>query len=190
MRVPTSFDREVCGNNRAGCAAALISTLAVAACDTVPEDVDWPYYLGDGSTQHSTLDQITPANVHRLETAWTYRAGGTDPNNYSQMQTSPIVVGGILYGASPHLHHFALDAATGGELWRFDPFQNGATATGGDFVRGVTYWDDGAQGRIFLTAGASLFALNARSGNPISDFGHDGRVDLKADLGRDVSDLY
>ena len=190
MRVPGSFEHGMCGSQRASYAAALISALAVAACDTEREDVDWPYYLGDGSSQHSTLDQITPANVHRLETAWTYYAGGADPNGYSQMQTSPIVVGGILYGASPHLHHFALDAATGRELWRFDPFQNGATASGGDFARGVTYWDDGADGRIFLTAEASLFALNAQSGSPISEFGHDGRVDLKADLGRDVSDLY
>ena len=190
MRVPESFEQGLCGSRRARNAAALISVLAVAACDAVPEDVDWPYYLGDGSSQHSTLDQITPANVHRLETAWVYHAGGTDPNDWSQMQTSPIVVGGILYGASPQLHHFALDAATGRELWRFDPFQNGATATGGDFARGVTYWDDGADGRIFLTAGASLFALNARSGSPIGEFGHDGRVDLKAGLGRDVSDLY
>lgn len=164
MRVPGLLEHGMSTSQRASYAAALICALAVAACDTVPEDVDWPTYLGDGSSQHSTLDQITPANAHRLETAWIYHAGGTDPNNYSQMQTSPIVVGGILYGASPQLQHFALDAATGNELWRFDPFQNGATATGGDFARGVTHWDDGADGRIFLTAGASLFAVNARSG--------------------------
>ena len=100
------------------------------------------------------------------------------------------MVGGILYGASPHLHHFALNAATGEELWRFDPFQHGATATGGDFARGLTYWDDGADGRVFLTAGSSLFALNAHSGSPVSDFGRDGRVDLKAGLGRDLTGLY
>ena len=80
MRVPGSFEHGMCGSQRARYAAALISALAVAACDTVGGDVDWPYYLGDGSSQHSTLDQITPANVHRLETAWTYYAGGADPN--------------------------------------------------------------------------------------------------------------
>ena len=74
--MPGPYEHGMCGSQRAGYAAALISALAVAACDAGPEDVDWPYYLGDGSSQHSILDQITPANVHRLETAWTYRAGG------------------------------------------------------------------------------------------------------------------
>ena len=88
-----------------GAALAFVLSTAPVSGQT-PTDVDWPYYLGDGSSQYSTLDQVTPGNVHRLEVAWTHRSGGADPNGRSQIQTSPIVVGGILYGASPELQHW------------------------------------------------------------------------------------
>ena len=172
-----------------GAALAFVLSTAPASGQT-PTDVDWPYYLGDGSSQYSTLDQITPDNVHRLEVAWIYRSGGADPDGRSQIQTSPIVVDGILYGASPELHVFALDAATGEERWRFDPFAQGAVVTRGGVSRGVTYWDDGDDGRIFLTAGSKLFAVNALSGAPISSFGREGQVELKEGLGREVTDLF
>ena len=172
-----------------GAALAFVLSTAPASGQT-PADVDWPYYLGDGSSQYSTLDQITPDNVDRLEVAWIYRSGGADPDGRSQIQTSPIVVDGILYGASPELHVFALDAATGEERWRFDPFARGAVVTRGGVSRGVTYWDDGDHGRIFLTAGSKLFAVNALSGAPISGFGREGQVELKEGLGREVTDLF
>ena len=172
-------------------AAALAFVLStVPMSGQAPTDVDWPYYLGDGSSQYSTLDQITPENVDRLEVAWTYRSGGADPDDRSQIQTSPIVVDGILYGASPELHVFALDAATGKERWRFNPFTQGAVVTRGGVSRGVTYWDDGDDGRIFLTAGSKLFAVNALSGSLLPSFGREGQVELKEGLGRDVADLF
>ena len=93
-----------------------------------PGDVDWPVYLGAGSSQHSRLTQITRDNVGRLEVAWTYNAGDADTEtNRTQMQTSPIVVEGVLYGVSPVTKIFALDAATGERRWEFDPFAHGAT---------------------------------------------------------------
>ena len=79
--------------------------------------VNWSVYLGDKASSHySTLNQITPENVTKLEVAWTYRAGGTDPNNCSQIQCNPPVIDGVLYGTTPDLQLFAL-AADSGKEW-------------------------------------------------------------------------
>ena len=86
--------------------------------------VDWPVYGGNtDNTHYTTLGQITPANVSRLKVAWTYQTG--DEFKGSEMQANPIVIDGVLYATTPKLQVFALNAATGKELWRFDP-NNGA----------------------------------------------------------------
>src|SRR5687767_2640719 len=80
--------------------------------------VDWPVYGGNtDNTHYSTLSQITPANVSRLQVAWTYKTGDEFPG--SEMQANPIVIDGVLYATSPKMRVFALDAATGHELWSF-----------------------------------------------------------------------
>ena len=156
-------------------------------------DVDWPAHGGNaGHTQFSPLAQITAANVGRLQVAWTYRTGDARPDR-SQIQCNPIIVRGTLYATSPQLKVFALDAATGRQRWVFDPFAEGreqASALGVN--RGVVYWEEpgGANARILVTAGQSLFALDAQTGRPISTFGQDGSVDLREGLGRDPSTLY
>src|SRR5699024_10472461 len=90
--------------------------------------------------------------------------GGLPEGTYSTMETNPIVVDGILYGASPQLKVFALDAATGEERWTFDPFKN---ERGRGYLRAVTYWEDEEEQRILFSAGHYLFALNAKTGRPI-----------------------
>ena len=85
---------------------------------------NWAHYLGDpGTNQYSPLAQIDKTNVARLRPVWTYDAGDADTiQNRTQIQCNPLVVDGVLYGSSPQLKFFALDAATGRERWRFDPF--------------------------------------------------------------------
>src|ERR671911_1036808 len=104
--------------------------LAGAACrssDRAPSSVDWPTHGGDpGHRQFSTLNQINTENVGTLKVAWTYRTRDANPENRSQIQCNPIVVHGVLYGTSAALKTFALDAATGRELWVFDPVAGGA----------------------------------------------------------------
>jgi quinoprotein glucose dehydrogenase len=56
--------------------------------------------------------------------------------------------------------------------------------------RGVTYWEDGNDRRVFFGAGSFLFAIDANSGIPIPSFGDSGMIDLHDGLGRDVHDLY
>jgi quinoprotein glucose dehydrogenase len=152
-------------------------------------DANWGTYLGDQASSHySRLKQLTPRNVAKLEVAWTYRAGGADKNNRSQIQCNPLVVDGVLYGTTPDLQLFALNAATGRELWRFDPASvPGVTKAGVN--RGLVFWADGADRRVLYANDHFLHALDAVTGQRIASFGEAGSVDLKRDLGRDVGGL-
>ncbi|WP_064197089.1 MULTISPECIES: PQQ-binding-like beta-propeller repeat protein [Emticicia] len=138
------------------------------------EHGDWPEYLGGADRNHySKLTQITPENVNQLKIAWTY----TTPDS-GQMQVNPIIVDGILYGVTASVQAFALDAATGKEIWRFgDPLKNWASSS-----RGVSYWSNGIEKRILYTVGPNLWALDAKNGKPIKSFGNEGKVDLHTGL--------
>ncbi|WP_109677132.1 outer membrane protein assembly factor BamB family protein [Dyadobacter jejuensis] len=148
---------------------------------------DWPEYNGNGSRNHySALDQINKGNVTTLKVAWTYRSGGADTTlNRSQMQCNPIIIDGVLYGVSANTQAFALDAATGESLWKTALKDNGGTTS-----RGVTYWAEGNDKRIFFGAGKYIYALNATTGKPIPDFGENGRINLKIGLDRPGADDY
>ena len=139
--------------------SALILCILAVSCS---RDVyrGWPEYLGGPDRNHySTLSQITPENVHQLEIAWTYSM----PDS-GQVQTNPVMVDGILYGITPSVQVFALNAATGEEIWRFgDPLIESHN-TG----RGVAYWTDGREKRIFHTIGPRLYAIDALKGTPVS----------------------
>jgi quinoprotein glucose dehydrogenase len=150
---------------------------------------EWPVYFGDKHNSHySILDQINASNVQELNVAWEYKTGDGDTLGRTQIQCNPIIVDGILYGSSPKLKVFALDAATGKELWRFDPAV--ATSFSLNVNRGVTYWEDGDDKRILFTAGPYLFALNAQTGYPVQSFGKFGKASLKSTLGEWAQELY
>jgi quinoprotein glucose dehydrogenase len=152
---------------------------------------DWPVYLGDKSSSHySQLTQITDGNVRRLEVAWVYHCGDARADNLSQIQCNPLIIDGVLYGTTPQVKLVALDAATGQERWRFDPFEGGSNPTPLGVNRGVVYWAEGADRRILFSADHYLFAVDAQKGKPIQSFGTNGRVDIKEGLGRDVSKLF
>lgn len=172
---------------RSGCIQWLSLLLTVSACSAA--DVNWGVYLGDKSSSHySTLRQITPSNVGKLTEAWTFKAGGADPNHRSQIQCNPLIIDGVLYGTTPDLQAFAINAASGREIWRFNPVSiKGYTKAGVN--RGLVYWRDGGDARIYYANDSFLHALNARTGERIPDFGNGGSISLKNDLGRDVSNL-
>jgi len=140
------------------------------------DDVSWPVNGGVDNIRYSPLDQITRDNVSKLKVAWTYDSH--DAFKGSEMQSNPIVVGGVLYATTPTLKVVALDAATGREIWKFDP--SGGSASGARFRhRGVTVHAD----RVFVTYRNWLYALDRKSGQPIPGFGAAGRVDLREGLG-------
>ncbi|WP_337041040.1 outer membrane protein assembly factor BamB family protein [Emticicia sp. 17c] len=135
---------------------------------------EWKEYLGGPDRNHySTLDQITPSNVKNLQVAWTY----STPDS-GQMQVNPIIVDGILYGVTSSVQAFALDAATGKEIWRFGEKEKSFASTS----RGVAYWTDGTDKRILHTIGSYLYAIDAITGKPVTTFGDNGKVDLHTGL--------
>ncbi|MDH3648685.1 MAG: PQQ-binding-like beta-propeller repeat protein [Saprospiraceae bacterium] len=154
-------------------------------------DSNWPHYQGDpGSSQYSQLNQITADNVTNLQVAWIYKSGDVDTSDRSQIQCNPIIVDGTLYGTSPVLKLFALDAATGEEKWIFNPFEEQYEIFGMGVNRGLAYWTDGTDRRILFSAGSFLHAVNADDGTQIRSFGDDGRVDLHDGLGKDARDFF
>lgn len=157
---------------------ALIAAPALAQRRSPQRNVDWPVYGGDDAhTHYTTLSQISPANVARLKVAWTYETHDEWPG--SEMQANPVVVDGVLYATTPKVQVFALDAATGKELWRFDP-QYGAPPTSRLRHRGVVVTGD----RVLFNYRNRLYALDRKTGKPIRTFGDTGWVDLRQGLGR------
>jgi quinoprotein glucose dehydrogenase len=175
----------------------LTASLGFPACPrpeagaTLSPEREWRVHGGDpGHTQHSPLAEIHTGNVASLRVAWTYRTGDARGDGRSQIQCNPIVVDGVLYGTSAGLKAFALDAATGRELWRFDPFADSAEESALGVNRGVVHWRDGGDRRILYSAGHYLFALDAATGRLVPGFGKDGRADLREGLGREPSSLF
>ena len=170
-------------------ALALVVTGARSRSPQRVDDVDWTVTGGEpGNSRYSPLAQIDRSNVRQLRVTWIHRTGDASAEGRTQIQATPIVVHGTLYSTSPTLQVFALHAGTGQELWRFDPWVGRRPES--HVNRGVAYWEAGNDRRIFVSAGARLFALDAATGRPIPAFGNDGWIDLAAGLGRDVSGTY
>ncbi len=167
--------------------SASLAVLCGFMVSTHSSDENWPEYNGNGARSHySALGQITKENVAQLKVAWTYASGGADTaRNRTQMQCNPIVIDGILYGVSAGIQAFALNAATGNEIWKTNLKDNAGTLS-----RGVTHWSDGRDKRIFFGAGRYIYALNATDGSLISTFGENGRIDLRKGLERPGADDY
>ncbi len=142
---------------------------------------EWHVYSGNpAGTKFSPLSQIDRTNVRQLRPAWIYRC---DDARLNTIECNPLIVRGTMYLTTPGLRLIALDAARGTEKWRFDPWGGRG---GGGVNRGVTYWTDGVEERIFFPAGTFLNAVDARTGQPIPSFGMGGKIDLREGLDRDV----
>src|SRR6187402_3454759 len=126
-----------------------LSLLAFGVCASVSAQ-QWPHYAGDQAASHySPLDQITAANVGKLEIAWEWKPNekvlseyGTRPGAF---QNTPLMIDGVLYVSTPYNQVAALDAVSGKELWRFDPraYEDGQPPNGQGFAhRGVVAWRD------------------------------------------------
>ena len=122
------------------------------------EPQNWLTYWGNYQGQHFTaLHQITPANISQLQARWAVQMPGS-----SVLESTPLVVDGIMYTSGPPGQMFAIDARTGLQIWKFErrqkvvspyqinPFNRGAAVLGS---------------RVFFgTLDAALVALDARTG--------------------------
>src|SRR3984957_3469369 len=162
--------------------------LALGQTSPASIDREWRSYGHDpGGMRFSPLKQISRANVHQLERAWTYHPGENDWSSIkgakiAAFESTPLMANGVLYFTTPASRVIALDGETGKEVWAFDPFPSGDSRHTLQ-NRGVAYWEgnSGADRRIFYSSlDGRLFALDAQTGKPCLGFGDNGAVNLRA----------
>lgn len=149
---------------------------------------------GRENLKYSSLQQIDTNNYDRLAIAWVYHSENNDSTKFGPMECNPIIVENIMYGVSPKLKLFAVDATTGKALWTFDPADSVANKTwhrsSVNMNRGVAYWANGNDKRIIYTVGPIVFCVDANTGKLIPSFGTDGGINLVNGLDRDPSKLF
>ena len=167
----------------------VLSVVSVHAQEA--DDIEWTTYGGDlASTRYSPADQINADNFNDLEVAWRLKTDNFGPAPEYNFQSTPLMVGGVLYTtAGLRRAVVAADARTGELLWmhRLDEGERGANAPRRRSGRGLAYRDDGGSGQIFyVTPGYRLIGLDAATGRRLSGFGTDGLVDLKQNMDQDI----
>jgi quinoprotein glucose dehydrogenase len=161
---------------------ALLARLSgVAAPPPHAPATEWRAYGYDAlGSRFSPLTDIHRENVGALTVAWTYRTGEPLPSiRRRSLETTPIVVNGVMYLATPLGKVIALDPVTGRQKWAFDA-RVPVEARFGDFAsRGVSHWQDRI---LYATVDARLVALDTANGRPITSFGSAGVVNLRHGL--------
>ncbi|MGB5344577.1 MAG: pyrroloquinoline quinone-dependent dehydrogenase [Woeseia sp.] len=173
--------------------------LAIALCTSTLADEGWPHFGGgQHGQQFSSLTQIDKANVGQLEEAWRFRTGEPAAGFQDKFafQANPILAEGRLYLPSGNAVVFALNPATGQQIWRYDPQLARDKWYDESGNRGVSSWidpqaaaDSICRHRIFVgTLDARLIALDGTTGKPCPDFGDDGTVRLDVGVGASPDD--
>ncbi|NOT27797.1 MAG: pyrroloquinoline quinone-dependent dehydrogenase [Acidobacteria bacterium] len=155
---------------------------------TGTENGEWRTYGGDlASTRYSPLAQINKDNFSRLEVAWRFKTDSLGPRPEYNLQSTPLMVGGVLYSTGGTRRAVvALDAMTGEQLWMHslnEGAERSEAAPRQLSGRGLSYWSEGREARIiYVTPGYQMVALDARTGVRVPGFGKNGIVDLKQDF--------
>jgi len=150
------------------------------------KETEWPTYAADlAGTRYRPFDQINPSNFNDLEVAWRLKTDNFGNRPEYKLEGTPLMVNGVLYiTAGSRRAAIAIDAATGELLWLHGEHEGkrGAAAPRQLSGRGLAYWSDGKEERIFyFTPGYRLVCLDAKTGARVPSFGKDGIVDLKLD---------
>jgi glucose dehydrogenase len=189
------------GRARTWCAAfVLTGAIAAAWTSTIAREQsgtargEWTTYGGDlGHTRYGPLDQITAANFNSLDIAWRFKTDSLGPQLEFQFESTPLMVGGIVYStAGSRRAVVALDAETGELLWMHSEQEGerGEVAPRRLSGRGLSYWSDGKEARIvYVTPGYRMIALEAKTGERVREFGSGGVVDLKQGMDQTIDPL-
>lgn len=165
---------------------------------------EWVAYGGTTNGQRfSSLDQINPGTIKKLSVAWEYHTGdlrdpAKDAGEYT-FEATPLKVNNRVYVCTAHNEVHALNPETGKLDWKYAPEKDRSYLQQHQTCRGVSYYSPAASGTaaaaatgtpaqcakriITATADARLVALDADTGKLCSDFGQNGVVDLKANMG-------
>jgi glucose dehydrogenase len=142
------------------CAIALLCC-AFGIDPLFAQEVDWAYYGNDVSnSRFQNIDQISTSNISQLKPAWIFHIG---VGMNAGMEMTPIVVDGVMYITASDSEVFALNPATGKQIWRYQPSDMPPLSTLANTInnRGVAY----GQGLIFdARLDAKLVALDAKTG--------------------------
>ena len=146
-------------------AAATVAAQQPVSTDRIlnaeKEPHNWLTYSGSYKSQrHTTLTQITPANVKDLQLQWVFQVRSLGASD--KFEATPLVVDGVLYTVSPPNDVVALDAVTGRQFWRYN-HANAQTARVccGRVNRGLAILGN----RLFMgTIDGRVLALNAKTG--------------------------
>src|SRR5438309_8097881 len=148
-----------------GTLATLVPTVASAQAPgagplMTPDPNDWPMYHRSYTVhRYSPLAQITRDNVRRLQVAWVHQPGRIEQGFLG----TPIAVDGVGYSSAAYNRVFALDGASGKELWHYYPKLDPVVSTlfFQPYNRGVAF----GHGKIFMgTLDGRVIALDARTG--------------------------
>jgi quinoprotein glucose dehydrogenase len=179
-----------------GCLGALVflSMTTGAAAQQGAQDGEWRHYGGDeANTRYSPLDQINADNFNELELVWRMKTDNFGPTPEFNFQSTPLMVGGVVYSTvGTRRSVVAVDAGTGEYLWmhRLDEGPRAEEAPRRLSGRGLAYRDDGANGQIiYVTPGYRMIALDAATGQRISSFGTNGIVDLMLNMDQEIDPL-
>jgi quinoprotein glucose dehydrogenase len=149
---------------------------------------EWHNYNRDlPSSRYSPLSQIDRTNVGKLALEFQWRPdSGVAPREFKN-ESTPLMIHGMLYFSTAlNRDVVAADAQTGRQKWRWhqDEDDRASIAPRRGSGRGVSYWTDGKEERIFVvTPGYRLIALDAKTGAMIESFGTHGALDLKMQIG-------
>src|SRR5262249_46120260 len=182
------------------CLAYLILAAASARAQQGTKDGEWRFYGGgNGGTKYAPLDLINKDNVKNLKVAWRWASADNailfrNPLKFADLvpfvyEATPLFVNGTLYTSTSYAQVAALDPTTGKAKWVYDPesYKDGRPTNLGFVHRGVAYWSDDKDERIFVATGNSyLIAVGAKTGKPCAEFGEKGRIDLTKGLSRPV----
>ncbi|GGE50712.1 membrane protein [Agaricicola taiwanensis] len=173
----------------------------VPVSDPMPDvGADWPAYGGTHhATRYSPLSRITKENVGSLERVWQFRTGDM-PNGDEQFsnQNTPLKIGNRLFVCSALGKIIALDAATGRQVWTYDPEVSREAIPYNATCRGLAYYESPTlpQGElcarriIGATLDARLIAVDLSNGQPCPGFGVKGEVDLTEGIGETAPGFY
>src|SRR6185312_14035773 len=149
--------------------AARISELTVSSGAPFQRDYrDWPRSGGDeASSRYSKLSQINRTNVDKLKVAWIYHS----KDGAGNIECNPVIVNGVMYAPTVGGYIVAINGSSGKEIWRHK-------VDGRPAMRGLTYWKGNARyaARVLFASGDFLFALDAKTGQPVTDFGKGGKM--------------